>query len=205
MKDILFARPADDSAAIQVAVWGQAVRQRAGRFKTDDLSGSGATRMNVDSQLAAGFRHLFWFGHGTEKELIANGKALVDLKNVANLKGGMLVAIACYAGVTLGKVAGTTPGLRVFLGFDDELGFPASAVLPMMLAVTRGLSCMFQKGHDISCAAQNLRKQFDVARLDYKNNGARYGLSAGDARTAWLFAKSNRYSVVTFGDDTTTL
>jgi hypothetical protein len=88
-----------------------------------------------------------------KKELIANGKPLVDLKNVGNLKGGMLVAIACYAGVTLGKVAGTTPGLRAFLGFDDELGFPASAVLPIMLAVTRGLSCMFQKGQHISCAA----------------------------------------------------
>ena len=89
MIDILFVRPADDSAAIQVAVWGQAVRQMAGSFKTDDLSGPQATRKSVDGKLAAGARHLFWFGHGTTTELIANGQALVDKKNINRLSGGM--------------------------------------------------------------------------------------------------------------------
>ena len=40
MKDILFIRPGDDSSAIQVAAWGQAVRQMAGNLQTDDLSGT---------------------------------------------------------------------------------------------------------------------------------------------------------------------
>jgi hypothetical protein len=200
MIDILFIRPADDSAAIQVAVWGQAVRQMAGSLSTDDLSGPQASRKSVDTKLSAGARHLFWFGHGTTTELISNGQALVDAKNINRLSGGMLVAIACYAGDALGQQAGVPSHCEAFLGFDDELGFPAAAPLPMMLAVTRGLSCLFHKSHHIGCAADQLRKQFDASRLDYKQNGAAYGLSASDARTAWLFAKSNRYSVCTHGD-----
>jgi hypothetical protein len=198
--DILFVRPADDSAAIQVAVWGQAVRQMAGNLNTEDLSGPQATRKAVDKKLATGARHLFWFGHGTPTELIASGQALVDAKNINGLRGGMLVAIACYAGDVLGQQAGVTPGCKAFLGFDDELGFPSAAPLPMMLAVKRGLDCLFTQSHHIGCAADQLRNTFDGARIQYKSNGAAYGLSISDARTAWLFAKSNRYRVRTHGD-----
>ena len=186
-------------------MWGQAVLQMAGSFKTDDLSGPQATRKSVDGKLAAGARHLFWFGHGPTTELIANGQALVDGKNINRLSGGMLVAIACYAGDVLGQPAGVPSRCEAFLGFDDELGFPASAPLPMMLAVTRGLSCLFHMSHQIGCAADQLRSQFDAVRLDYKNNGVSYGLSASDARTAWLFAKNNRYSVHTHGNLSTVL
>jgi hypothetical protein len=59
--------------------------------------------------------------------------------------------------------------------------------------------------HQIGCAADQLRSQFDAVRLDYKNNGVSYGLIASDARTAWLFAKSNRYSVHTHGNLSTVL
>ena len=200
MKDILFIRPGDDSSAIQVAAWGQAVRQMAGSLQTDDLCGAQATRSNVDKKLSADFRHLFWFGHGTTTALIAKGQALVDAQNISNVRGGVVVAIACYAAVTLGRSAKSGSNPVAFLGFDDELGFPANAPLPMMFAVTRGLSCLFQQRHDVKYAADQLRTQFDRARMEYKQNGAKYGMSPSDARTAWLFAKSNRYSVRTHGD-----
>lgn len=201
MTDILFVRPADDSAAVLIASLGQAVRQLAGNFQTDDLVGPQATRSTVDQRLPA-FRHLFWFGHGTETELIANGQALVEAGNIRNLGGGMVVAIACYAAVTLGRSAGTIPGFNAFLGFDDELGFPTRAPLPMMEAVIEGLRCLFLSAHDLSCAGSQLRDRFDGARIEYKRNGASWGLSAGEARTAWLFAKSNRYSLQSHGKTT---
>jgi hypothetical protein len=205
MKDILFVRPADDSAATQIAAWGQAVRQYAARFKADDLCSSQATRVNVDSRLSVGFRHLFWFGHGTEQALIAHGAGLVDSANIGKVRGGMVVAIACYSAIKLGRMAKAGSYPRAYLGFDDEFGFPANAPLRMMFAVTRGLSGLFLRADDIQSAAMALRKQFDSARVDYKKNGTAWGLSPADARTAWLFAKSNRYSLKTHGDLTTVL
>jgi len=204
MMDILFVRPADDSAAIQVAAWGQAVRQMAGKFQIDDLAGAQSTRPAVDKRLAS-FRHLFWFGHGTETKLVANGQALIDAGNIGNLGGGMVVAIACDAAVTLGQSAGQTSGFKAFLGFDDELGFPTRAPLPMMLAVTNGLRCLFNQAHNIACAADQLRKGFEAARIEYKQNGANYGLSPAEIRTAWLFAKSNLHSIRTYGNSSMVL
>jgi hypothetical protein len=116
----------------------------------------------------------------------------------------MVVAIACHSANGLGRFAGSG-NFKAFLGFDDEFGFPSKVPIPMMLAVKRGLECMFNQGHDLACAADQLRARFDQARIDYKRNGASYGLSVSETRTAWLFAKSNRYSVQTHGDTTTIL
>jgi hypothetical protein len=205
MSDILFVRPADDSTAITVAGWGYAVLLMASAFQTDDLNSAQATRQNVDNKLAAGFRSLFYFGHGTDAELIGHGQALVDSTNIGTVGGGVVVAIACYAAISLGPCAGPGQGAEAFLGFDDEFGFPAAAPLPMQLAVHEGLRGLVTSGSDIATAADDLRAKFDDARVDYKNNGVSYGLSAGDARTAWLFAKSNRHSVRVHGDGTATL
>jgi hypothetical protein len=133
--------------------------------------------------------------------LVAGGATLVDPQNLTTLAGGIVVAIACYAAVTLGRVAGTThPNVVTFLGFDDELGFPLVFPLPMGMAIINGLNCLLTLGHDVGCSASALRQGFDAARVDYKTNGPLYGLSPSDTRTAWLYAKSNRYSLQVHGD-----
>ena len=200
MTHLLFVRPADDSTAGHVAVWGQGILQLTSGFTSTDLYGSQAGRADVDRELRTA-SSLLYFGHGIETALVAGGVALVDPQNLATLAGGIVVAIACYAAVTLGRVAGAThPNVVAFLGFDDELGFPLMAPLPMGMAIIDGLRCLLTQGHDVGCSAFELRQGFDRARVDYKTHGPLYGLSPSDTRTAWLYAKSNRYSVQMHGD-----
>jgi hypothetical protein len=205
MHRLLFVRPADDSTAVVVAAYGQAVRQMASGFVSTDLCGPQASRHNVDGELAAS-SSLFYFGHGTDAALVANGVALVDQDNLRGLNGGLVVAIACYASLTLGGVAGVShPNVAAFLGFDDEVGIPLQAPVPMGEAVVEGLRCLVTNGHTIACAADQMRARFDQARAVYKMNGPLFGMSPSDTRTAWLFAKSNRYSIQVRGDGSAVL
>jgi hypothetical protein len=203
--ELLFRWPADDDAAIQVASWGQAVRLMVRGSQPATLSGREVNRKAVNHALALGARHLFWFGHGTDTALTAHRKPVIDASCLSRLNGGIVVAIACFAGGTLGRRAPQLKRVRAFLGFDDELGFPAAAPLPIARAVTDGLRCLFTEGHTIQCAADELRQAFYRARIDYKKNGTSYGLTDGETRTAWLFAKSNQYSVRVYGDVSVTI
>jgi hypothetical protein len=203
--NLLFVRPADDSAAIHVAAWGQAVRQLATRFQVVDLCGTQVTKLTVDTELPTASAVLY-FGHGTEIDLIAGGSPLLGIANLHLLTGVPVIAIACYAACALGTLAAAgDPHMTAFLGFDDEVGFPLRWPLPMGMAVVNGLRCLFASGHDLNCAARRLREEFEAARIDYKANGPSYGLSPSDTRYAWLFAKSNRYSVKVFGDGASVL
>jgi hypothetical protein len=74
------------------------------------------------------------------------------------------------------------------------------APAPMAMAVIDGLRGLLTQGDDIGSTADELRWRFALAKVDYKTNGSRYGLSTSDARTAWLYAKSNRHSVCLDGD-----
>ena len=71
----------------------------------------------------------------------------------------------------------------------------------MMLAVTRGLSCLFHMSHQIGRAADQLRS-FSLMLCDSitRTTAFHTGGALSDARTAWQFAKSNRYSVHTHGN-----
>jgi hypothetical protein len=205
MSRLLFVRPADDSTAAFVATVGQAVRQLTSAFASVDLFGTEANRANVDRELSTSSSVLY-FGHGSELALTAHGEALIDVVNLHSLGGGLVVAIACHAGFALGQIAGFThPTVAGFLGFDDEIGFPLQAPLPMGLAIVDGLRCLVTDGHPVGCSAGQLRAAFLRAQLDYKANGAGYGLSPSDVRLAWLFAKSNAHSVRVHGDASATL
>jgi len=194
MTSLLFIRPADDSAAIHVANWGQAVIQLATTFPVVDLSGPAVTQKAVDAQLPASSAILY-FGHGTMTDLVSGGKSILGPANLYLLNGVPVIAVACYAAYTLGTTAAAgRSDMTAFLGFDDELGFPLQWPVPIGIAVVNGLKCLFISGHNLACAAQRLRDEFDNARIDYKTNGSSYGLSPSDTRLAWLFAKSNRYS-----------
>ncbi|MBC9729675.1 hypothetical protein [Streptomyces sp. TRM68367] len=143
---------------------------------------------------------LFYFGHGAANALTSNGESLIDELDLKRLSGPV-VAVACYAAQGLGQLAtANSSSVTAFLGFDDEVGIPLKVPYPMGWAIVSGLRCLLTKSHDIGCAGHELRGAFDTARIDYKGNGAKYGMSPSDARTAWLFAKSNRFSVQIYGD-----
>jgi hypothetical protein len=199
MAHLLFVRPADDSAAGQIATLGQALRLLATAFTTTDLHGPQANRTNVDADLPNA-TSLFYVGHGSPAALVACGAALVDQQNVGTLEGGIVVAVACYAATTLGPQAVQTTNVEAFLGFDDEFGLPLLAPAPMAMAVVDGLRGLLTQGDDIGSAADELRQGCARAKVDCKTNGSSYGLSRSDARTAWLYAKSNHYSVCLSGD-----
>jgi hypothetical protein len=203
LTDLLFIRPAEDSATAQVATWGQVLIQRLGSRTHTDLAGRAATREAVDAELSSGVGSLFHFGHGTEDTLVGNGGALVDTGNAATVPEA-IVAIACESAVELGPRA-VEEGVRSYLGFDETLGFPGKAPLPMGFAVSNGLSCLFISGHEIGCAAEQMRQGFEKARRDYQHQGAAYGLTDSEARTARVFMRSNFYSLKLLGDRTTTI
>lgn len=203
MTDLLFTRPANDSAAAQVATWGQALIHRIGPQSHADLAGAAASRVGVDRELTRGVKGLFHFGHGTPDAAIGV-EALVDSANVSGVSG-LLVAIACDCAIELGPEAVETHGVRAFLGFDDEVGFPGEAPLLMALAVVGGLECLFTEDHPIGCAADQLRQRLNAARLEYKHNGGAHGLSESESRVAWLFMKSNLHSLQVVGDPATTI
>ena len=202
MTDILFVRPADDSAAITAGTWGSALLQKVPvACSSTDLSGSSNTdRQSIDRELKSGIRNLFWFGHGTDTELVSNGAAIIDAANLRRLQSGIVVAIACHAGRSLGPATLNVKSVKAFLGFDDEVLIPLVFPLPMGNAVVQGLSCLFEDNHEIQCAADKLRLRFEDAVQDYKTNGQAYGMTPDETRTAWLFAKSNQYSVTLHGD-----
>jgi hypothetical protein len=202
--EVLCIRPADDSTAVQVAAWGQAIRQKITRLSVQDLTAGEVSREGVETELAEHPRHLFWFGHGRVDALTANNMPIVDDENVSELGGGAVVAIACYSALNLGPEAVTHPGVVSYLGFDDEFGIPTSAPLPMARAIIEGLRCFYEGDHQIGCAVDQLDELLDQARLEYKDNGSAWGLSESDAMKAWLWAKSNRFSLRLFGSPSTT-
>jgi hypothetical protein len=194
--DLLFVRPADDSAAIRAAAFGQVFLTMASRFSVLDLNDGQVTRNRIDNALASGVRNLFYFGHGIPTALIAHGQAVVDSTNLRHLSDGVVVAIACYAGQTLAQIAGTSHhNVKAFLGFDDEFGFSFKVPVLTGIALRDGLKCLLLDGHQIGCAAAKLRTAFDVLRNEYRNRGAQHGLSPAESRLGWLFAKSNQYSI----------
>jgi hypothetical protein len=204
--NLAFVLPADDAAAVQLAGWGDELRQTASSHAAvADLTGvANVIRTNVDNLVSAA-DHLLWFGHGREDALVSGTAAIVDASNVGALLGGVVVAMACKAAISLGPQAVTTAGVDSFLGFDDEIGWPVMAASPTRDAFVQGLHCLFTQGHDVSSAAHQLRKYFHVARQSYESQGAAFGLIASEAQTAWLFAKSNAGSVRVLGSGSATL
>jgi hypothetical protein len=200
--DTLFTRPADDSAAAQIAPWGQALIQRIGSRTHTDLAGSAAMRGTVDVELASGVQSVFHFGHGTEDSLLGHGGAIVDAANV-HIVPKMVVAIACESAVNLGPLA-VSSGVRAYLGFDDILGVPSKAPLPMGRAVSGGLDCLFTMNHEIGCATSQVQRGIEEARVEYIHNGPAYGLSDSEVRLARVFMKHNFHSLRLLGDATTT-
>ncbi len=205
MSDYIFVRPAEDSAGVQVAAWGQALLQKIVGCTPIDLAGTQATRANIEGQLAGAPHHLFWFGHGRADALISEEEPLVDLANVGLLAGAVIVAIACDTAISLGPESVDGAGIAAFLGFDDRFGFPALAPLPMAQAIIEGLACMLTMGHEIGCAHRQVHERLNHALTTYRTEGAAWGLAESDAETAWLWAKSNRDSLRLYGDPTATL
>ena len=200
----LFVRPCDDKVTTDLSCWAQSFINMTPASSITEISGSSVKRSTVDAAIAC-HRHLFWFGHGQPDSLRAFGVAVVDSRNLSKLNQGIVVAIACYSAIGLGHNAHPSASCRAYLGFDDEFTIPTKGTLPMQLALVRGLECLFRAGHDIGCASSQLRAQFHQLREDYKQNGALYGLTKGEARLAWMCAKNNQFSLQLIGDSSATL
>lgn len=196
----LVVRPCDDSASAQIGVWGQRLRDLLETGRVIDLAGSACRGGAAARALQPSVRSVAYFGHGTETTLIGHGEVQLDLDAFRQLGDGVIVAVACHAGFQLGPDVARLPNVDGFLGFDDEIGWPTGAPLTMALAFITGLQCLFADGHELDCAADQLRSNLDAACREYRGNGTSMGLSSGESRLGWLLAKSNRYSVVIHGN-----
>lgn len=202
MSEVLFVRPAEDSAAIEMARCGKRLRDRTLEPKTD-LSGTAVTRAAVDHALAGGVRALLWFGHGERDCLTRDGRPIVDAANVDGVEG-VVVAIACFSGRILGPAA-VAAGAAAFLGFDDPLGVPLADPDPTCDAIVEGLDGLVTSGHAIGCAADCMKIRLYHVREDCLADAENADDPVSELWTKWAWVKSNHLSIVVEGDDTAVL
>lgn len=202
MSNVLFLRPADDSGAIELARCGKTLRDRTIEPKTD-LAGTAVTRSAVDRELGGGVRALLWFGHGERDRLTRGANPIVDAANVGGV-AGIVAAVACFSGRDLASAA-VTAGVGAYLGFDDPLGLPLTDPDPTCDAIVEGLDCLVTSGHEISCAAEQLRGHLSTVREACLADAENAHNPASDLWTKWAWVKSNHLSVVVEGDGTAVL
>ncbi|MCU1657821.1 MAG: hypothetical protein JWO57_2477 [Pseudonocardiales bacterium] len=203
MPDLLFIRPADDAAAVLAGLVGERLLRWVNNgaygipaLSTHDLAGStNATRSNVDTELLNGQRHLLYFGHGTDYQLIAGGVALVDGSNVHSLpRNAIMVAVACYSGVGLALTA--TQHVAGYLGWTDTLNVPSLYPDPMIDALSMGLLVLLLGG-DLAATKRELQAQFAIAYATYQGWTGGSEAARLYARMAAAFAS---YCVAIEGD-----
>jgi hypothetical protein len=196
---ILFVRPADDTAAVYASACAHQFRQLAKSYVTTDLSGTQVTRSRLDQEIG-NHKHLFWFGHGVDGALIAQGSAMIDVQNLPSLGGGIVIAIACNSAVKLGQIALQARGVGAFLGFDDKFVFPTNGEVTMSVYLRQGLACILTLNHEIGCAASALRQAFSDLRNEFKRQEMAGQLSGSDALFGRACAANHYLSLQLIGD-----
>lgn len=176
MADLLVIIPADDQAAQlsglvggRILRWIQYGAHGVVRRTVKDLVGSAnANRANVDNELRNGHGHLFYFGHGDAAALIANGRALVDGRNITSLPpSAIVVAVACNSRSGLGVLSTGRGAVTAYLGWEDELPIPNVFPDPMIDALSDGLLPLL-RGGDLNATMTELRTRFLQAFRDYQ-------------------------------------
>lgn len=202
MSDALYVRPAEDAGANALARCGETLRDRT-TLPTTDLEGPAVTRAAVDQLLDDGVDALLWFGHGERHRLKRDDDSIVDSANVGGVSG-VVVAVACLSGRELAHDA-VAAGVAAYLGFDDPLGVPLNDPDPTCDAIVDGLDCLVRAGHDVDCAADQMRHHLCQVREACLADAEAANDPGSHLWTKWAWIKSNHLSVVVEGNGSTVI
>ena len=165
----------DDEASRECARWADRLRDVAGVPLTVETATS---RAAIDALLRR-HRNVIYFGHGERetllipKRLLRKAKILIDRSNVRGGAERVVVAIACWSGERLGRLAtdGGEPGpVRSYLGWLDDVSWPTDWSEPVGEAVVEGLRGLLN-GATVGDAEAAIRQAFDGAHERYRQEG----------------------------------
>jgi hypothetical protein len=201
--DLLFIWSTLPGPPRALAPVAQALSNRVpGKYSQDSVIDPPATRSDVDRRLRAN-PVVFYFGHGGRRRLGTASNVLIDTSNVSQV-GRLLIAVACQAGVELGRLDYRNVTGRAFVGFACQTYHPARSAARANQAYESALAGVFA-----SCTAaqvaDDLRSELLAAANDYLNNRAAYRLPLADAFVVYLGLRSNSAGVGAYGDGSVTL
>lgn len=196
-------RPADDTDAATMALWGADVAAKAsscGHTVQPDLQGSLATRPQVDLALSQ-CDVFFFFGHGRKARLLSGTVNLVDSVNVGNAAKQVIVAMACWSADTLGPDA-QQRGVRGYLGFDERFAFLTGDPDRQFGPATVKCCHELLQGQTLGQAASTLERELDTV-FDYYSTGQ--GSTGPNAALGWLAAYWDKQHVKRIGPPSVTI
>jgi hypothetical protein len=124
---VLFVGPGGDPAADVLRNVGKQVRLvitgSVPGLQIVELWDAAADRPGVDVELVNS-PNVLYFGHGFEDAL--SDPALVDVGNVANAAGRIVLAMCCSSADLLGRDAVNQEGVAAYLGFTRPIFVPLS-------------------------------------------------------------------------------
>lgn len=190
-----------------LADWGEAF-QRLYPRPFDDVYLL-PSRQAVEQQLARLPRALVWLGHGQADALISAGLPVLDAGNIGALKGKAIIALACDAAIELGPEA-ERQGVRAFFGFRRRFSWLNPDPETFRSALLNGLGCLFDQGHELSCAEARFRQVLDALAGSYYEDARRTGFYSvaedpSDALVGYLAMNTNKDGLRVIGDGTATL
>jgi hypothetical protein len=203
MMDTLILTPRDDRPAKRSGQWAARLVEQ---FPSLSARVS-RSREEVDSLLGE-HNHLLYFGHGESDALILAPRAfrppkpLVDALNIGTQARRLVVAVACWSGEKLARSA-IDPTLHsgpveAYIGWLDEVGWPAEWSEPIDDAVVEGLSILLRGGTARDCAA-GLEAAFETAHDRYRaERGKR--LASQRAALGKMYATYWRARMIAVGD-----
>ena len=203
MSDICFVRPSNDAAATTLAnMANQLVSNIPSGHALHDLTGTSATRTAVETELSACRLIVFW-GHGMKSRLQGASTDLVDLSNVSQAQGHLIIAIACWSADTLGSTATTSSGVDAYLGFNEQFGCLAGDPDGEFgAAVVKGIEEIIVKGNDMSATLATMQRRFDDVFAYYKTGK---GSGTSDSVLGWLLADWDKTHARLTGNVSSTL
>jgi hypothetical protein len=137
--------PNDDRHAALAGKWGRDV---ATFFHTRTLQVR--NREAANAELSAN-EHVIYFGHGIASALVSRRYAFSifrqrEIADVANLPrpGRVVIAVACWSASVLGRSlrTGAQPGVDTYVGWLDEVCWPAERPEPIGAAYIESLALL---------------------------------------------------------------
>jgi hypothetical protein len=175
--DVLVLTTSDDRAARRSASWAGVL---AGTFPRLAACIVVRTREQA-APLLGEYRHIIYFGHGEVDRLVARRrpwqrrKTVIDERDLGPDSDRVMVAVACWSGEELGPAvagANAVDPIACFLGWRDEVSWPAEWPDPIGTAVIDGLRVLLDGGSVEDCE-RVLVLAFKDAYRRYREEGTK--------------------------------
>lgn len=202
MSRVTFVRPESDNVEMALSSWASLIRTAiAGKsgLAVSDLQGPQVTRATVTTGIL-GQDLVVFFAHG-QRHCVGDPTPILDLANVANATGAIVIAFSCFAGDQLGRDA-IASGVAAFLGFDDKLTIYHPTPALFGHHVEAAVQPLVMAGQPIGQVLSDLRRGFQAIETHYTTGpGARHH----NANLIWMAAHINWRGLQLHGNQKATI